>query len=82
MERNVGHRDRLQRFALSLLFMLLLATILRGNERWLALLGILPMITALTGYCHHYKVLGVDTRSDEEKTSSPGVLLSGFGRKA
>jgi hypothetical protein len=77
MTINVGRTDRIRRFVLSALYMAALYLILDGNERYLALLAVIPMTTAITGYCWHYAMLGVDTRSEEEKTASEATLMGG-----
>jgi hypothetical protein len=62
MKMNVGAVDRMIRGVvglglLSLLFML------EGNARLLGLIGIVPLATALAGYCPLYAVLGMRTCS-------------------
>lgn len=77
MTINVGRTDRIRRFVLSVLYMAALYLLLDGNERFLALLAVIPMTTAITGYCWHYAMLGVDTRSEEEKAGSEVPLMGG-----
>ena len=65
METNIGKVDKTVRVVagvglLSLLF------VLEGNLRWVGLIGIVPLATALFGYCPLYSLLGV-------KTCAPGT---------
>jgi hypothetical protein len=41
---------------------MLLATARRGPFGWLGVAALLPMLTALFGYCPLYALLGADTR--------------------
>ena len=59
---NVGGVDKVVRLVigaglLSLLF------VLEGNARLLGLIGIVPLATALVGYCPAYTALGLSTCS-------------------
>jgi hypothetical protein len=38
-----------------------LVVLLEGSIRWIGLVGIVPLVTGLVGYCPLYSVLGVDT---------------------
>lgn len=53
MKTNVGTIDRLVRAVLGLAFLSLIL-ILEGNARWLGLIGLLPLATALLGWCPAY----------------------------
>lgn len=60
MKRNVGGIDKMLRIVvgigvLSLLF------ILEGSARWFGLIGLVPLGTALIGFCPLYAVLGMNT---------------------
>ncbi len=57
---NVGPVDRVIRLVLG--FALLSAVfVLDGRERWLGLLGLIPLVTAAVSVCPLYTVLGIRT---------------------
>ena len=60
MRMNVGGIDKVARIALGVILLSLLV-LLEGNARWLGLIGLVPLLTALAGYCPLYAVLGVNT---------------------
>ena len=60
MTRNLGIADRLLRVALGAV-MLGLYGALEPPLRYLALLGLIPLGTALTGNCPLYTLLGIST---------------------
>ena len=60
MRMNVGGIDKVARIALGVILLSLLV-LLEGNARWLGLIGLVPLLTALVGYCPLYAVLGVNT---------------------
>jgi hypothetical protein len=57
MLRNVGQTDRAIRLALGLLI-IVLAIVFKS---WLGLFAILPLATALLGYCPFYHLVKVST---------------------
>lgn len=64
MARNVGKVDRILRaglglaaFGLGLFF-----------QSWWGALGVLPLLTAVNGFCPAYRLLGIDTR----RLTNPG----------
>jgi hypothetical protein len=61
MTYNIGWIDRLARLILGIL-MLGLFGALAPPGRYLTLLGLIPLGTALTGSCPVYTMLGVSTR--------------------
>ncbi len=60
MNKNVGSADKVVRIVLGL-GLLSLLVVLQGNMRWLGLIGLVPLGTALMGFCPLYAVLGVKT---------------------
>lgn len=60
MTRNMGNADRLIRGVLGLG---LLAWAILGSHdlHWLGWLGVVPLGTALAGFCPLYRLLGFDT---------------------
>jgi hypothetical protein len=66
MKLNEGIADRVIRVAAG--YLILSAFFLvDGNARWLALIGILPLVTGLAGYCPLYSLLGLSTCPAETK---------------
>lgn len=58
MKANEGALDRLIRIALGLGF---LAMTVIGPKTWWGLLGLIPLVTGLVGFCPLYRVFGLDT---------------------
>lgn len=60
MKTNVGKVDKVIRLllaiALSSLFFLL-----PGQQKWLGLLGLVPLLTGAINWCPIYAILGIDT---------------------
>jgi Protein of unknown function (DUF2892) len=61
MTTNVGSADRVIRIiiGIALLWYALLAPATGYN--WIGWIGIIPIVTALVGYCPLYSILGVST---------------------
>lgn len=60
MTRNVGGIDRALRIVVGLA-LLSLVVLLDGGARWFGLIGLMPLISGLSGTCFAYSVLGVST---------------------
>lgn len=60
MTRNVGGIDRGLRIVVGLA-LLSLVVLLDGGARWLGLIGLLPLVSGLSGTCLAYSMLGVST---------------------
>lgn len=59
--KNVGNADRVIRILISIgLFSLLF--VLHGNLKWLGLLGLIPLVTAIAGFCPLYAILHISSR--------------------
>jgi len=58
--KNVGSTDKIIRIILSLV-LFSLYFLLQGNLRYLALIGFIPLLTALTGFCPIYSMFGMNT---------------------
>ena len=43
--------------------LLSLVFLLEGKARWFGLIGVVPLVTAFTGFCPLYTVLGMNTCS-------------------
>lgn len=63
MSRNLGPIDRIIRIVIgaALLYFALFAS--QNGYNWLGWIGVVPIITALMGYCPLYAILGVSTFS-------------------
>jgi hypothetical protein len=68
MKANVGGFDRILRIAVGLVLLAAVA-LLEGNARWLGLIGFVPLLTALFGYCPAYVLLGFSSCPLEKKPS-------------
>lgn len=66
MTTNVGSVDKAVRVVIGL-GLLALVFLLEGAARWWGLVGIVPLGTALIGYCPLYSLLGVSTCPLEKK---------------
>jgi hypothetical protein len=60
MKLNVGGIDKTVRIAAGIALLSLLV-LLEGSIRWVGLVGIVPLVTGLVGYCPLYSLLGVST---------------------
>jgi len=62
MEKNVGHPlDKAARIVIGV-GLLSLVFLLQGDSRWIGLIGIVPILTAIVGWCPGWALLGIDTR--------------------
>ncbi|HPF87509.1 MAG TPA: DUF2892 domain-containing protein [Candidatus Limiplasma sp.] len=66
MKKNIGRTDRWIRIVLGVA-LLLFAWLGQGNLRWLGLIGIIPVVTALIGYCPLYALLKISTNKSDAK---------------
>lgn len=60
MNPNVGSVDKVIRLILAAVFFSLFF-ILQGDLKWIGLIGIVPLVTALAGWCPLYTVFGIKT---------------------
>lgn len=60
MNQNEGNVDRVVRV---LVGSVLLSLVFFGPHTWLGLLGIVPLLTGLVGFCPLYRVFGMSTRT-------------------
>ena len=60
MKRNEGTLDRAVRIVLGLA---LLSLVFVGPQTWLGLVGLVPLVTGLAGFCPIYHLLGLRTRA-------------------
>ena len=60
MKQNVGRVDRWIRIAVGIVVLSLLVFI-SGPARWFGLIGLVPLITGILGYCPIYSLLKMKT---------------------
>lgn len=60
MKLNAGPLDRSLRIVVGFV-LLALIVVVEGNARWLGLVGLVPLLTGIFGYCPLYQVLGWST---------------------
>ena len=65
MNQNVGRIDRILRLAIGLA---LLAIVFVGPQSPWGWIGVVPLATALLGYCPAYRLLGICTTARREPT--------------
>ena len=58
--KNIGKTDKIIRIILALILFSLFF-ILHGNLKFIALIGFVPLITAIVGVCPLYLLLGINT---------------------
>lgn len=66
MARNVGGIDRLLRIVVGLA---LIGLALTGTVGWWGWIGIVPLGTALIGFCPLYPLLGINTCPLDQRTT-------------
>ncbi|HEY8910572.1 MAG TPA: DUF2892 domain-containing protein [Desulfosporosinus sp.] len=60
MKVNEGSLDRIIRIILGLII-LSLWFVLQGNSQYFALIGLIPLITGIIGWCPLYSIIGINT---------------------
>jgi hypothetical protein len=60
MKANVGNADRILRI-LAGIAILAVALFVEGPARWAGLVGFVPLLTGIFGYCPLYAAFGFDT---------------------
>lgn len=58
MERNIGDIERVVRIVVGLA---ILSLVVIGPQTWWGLVGIVPVLTGITGWCPPYSLLGINT---------------------
>lgn len=66
MKANVGRIDKGIRIVAGLV-LLALIFVVEGSARWWGLIGLVPLVTGLAGYCPLYALLGINTCPLEKK---------------
>ncbi len=62
MTTNIGKADRIIRIVVGVVLLSLLY-FLEGNARWLGLIGLIPLATALVRWCPAYSLFGWSSAS-------------------
>ncbi len=62
MDKNVGSTDKVIRIVVGLAILVGGFTLLQGSDRWLGFIGLIPILTAVVGWCPGWAVLGINTR--------------------
>ncbi|MEA5048822.1 MAG: DUF2892 domain-containing protein [Eubacteriales bacterium] len=60
MKKNVGTVDRWVRIVLGVA-LLSLIVFLSGGIRWIGLIGLIPLLTGIVGYCPLYSLFKIST---------------------
>jgi hypothetical protein len=60
MKNNVGSIDKVVRIVIGIALLSMLFLV-EGSAKWFGLIGIVPLGTALVGWCPLYSVLGLST---------------------
>jgi hypothetical protein len=68
MKRNIGMIDRTVRVIVGLAILAALIYV-EGPLRWLGLIGLVPLLTGIFGYCPAYVLLGFSSCPLEKKPS-------------
>ena len=71
MKPNVGTADKAVRIVVGLALLAVLILV-EGPMRWLGLIGVVPLLTAIVGHCPLYGLLGFDTGSPGDASPSAG----------
>lgn len=68
MKSNVGGADKVLRIVAGI-GLLSLLYFLAGASRWWGLIGLVPLLTGLFGYCPLYRAIGLSTCPIEQKST-------------
>lgn len=73
--QNIGKTDKIFRYVLAAAFFSLFV-ILKGDLKYLALIGFIPLATAAVGVCPLYIPFGINTIKHKEKTEKYSEKMS------
>jgi hypothetical protein len=65
MKQNVGGVDRVLRVGIGIALLSMLVPV-EGTARWWGLIGVVPLLTALFGYCPLYSPFGFSTTTEDK----------------
>lgn len=71
MDKNVGHPvDKIARIVIGIV-LLSLVFLLEESTRWFGLIGLVPIVTVIIGWCPAYTILGISTcQTNTKKTGN------------
>lgn len=69
--KNIGKTDKIIRYILAV-GLLSLFFILKGDLRYIALIGFIPLVTATFGVCPLYIPFGINTIKEDKQNLGPG----------
>lgn len=64
MQKNVGSTDKFIRWIIGLILLSLLF-FLEGGVRYIGLIGLIPILTAIVGFCPLYTLFKLNTNKQE-----------------
>ncbi|HEY0846629.1 MAG TPA: DUF2892 domain-containing protein [Noviherbaspirillum sp.] len=73
MKKNVGTTDKVLRLILAACLLSLLV-ILPGPAKWFGLVGLVPLATALLGWCPAYTLFGFSTCPTAQRKDDKGKI--------
>ena len=65
MTNNIGSIDRVIRIIAGLVLLSLIVLMPEAPWRWVGLIGIVPLATAIIGWCPAYSLIGMNTRGKD-----------------
>lgn len=69
IEKNVGRIDSVIRIVLGIVLLLVVSPVFPGPKTgwaYLGLIGLIPLVTGILGFCPLYQLLGINTRKRQE----------------
>jgi hypothetical protein len=66
LKANIGKTERIIRIIAGIAILSLIF-FLEGDTRWWGLVGLIPLLTGLIGWCPPYAILGINTCGPAEK---------------
>jgi hypothetical protein len=66
MKMNIGVTDKWIRIVVGLVLLSMLLWV-PGGLKWLGLIGLIPLVTALLGFCPLYALFGINTNKEQKK---------------
>ncbi|MDD3213951.1 MAG: DUF2892 domain-containing protein [Eubacteriales bacterium] len=66
MKKNIGTVDKWIRLVLGLALLSMFLWV-PGGAKWFGLIGLIPLVTALIGFCPLYALFGINTNKSAKK---------------
>ena len=70
MQTNIGKMDAGLRYILGFILLAILL-LMEGPWRWVGLLGIIPIATAVVNFCPVWKLFGINTSKEKHAGEEP-----------